>query len=226
MTVLVRGGGPVPGPDVTEEACQPTATSASSGGMSAHASGSSPATGPSSQADAERHSGGSASTGNGEAASWATWRRPPGSSMLSNTGPLASTATRVHPGLAERCRAPRRQRPRHPFRRAPRRAARAGRLRGPIRHGPTEPPAARVVGDPVARCRADHDHARRAGTARGSCGDAPILAECSSTNFTKVTTRSTRTSSCTAIQSGSPTSSSTSSRRSAAGSRTVTRRTR
>ena len=153
--------------------CQPTATSASSGGTSAHASGSSPATGPSSHAGAERHS----RRERLDRQRRPPPRRPPGGGrraldVVEHGAAGQCRDAHVHPRLAERgellgvCGLGIRPDERRDPQPEP------GDRQGAIRHGPAEPPAARVVGDPVARCRADHDHARRAGIARAGRSEA------------------------------------------------------
>ena len=83
-----------PGTSSRRSPCQPTVTNASSGAAVAHTSGSSAATGESSQPWLARQASGTTSTGSGSDASWATWRRPSGRSMFTKTGPRSSSTSR------------------------------------------------------------------------------------------------------------------------------------
>ena len=70
--------------------CQPSATK--DAGIDAQAGGSSPATGPRRRASESCQPGGRVAGSIRSATERQRWRRPPGSSMFSNTGPLASGA--------------------------------------------------------------------------------------------------------------------------------------
>jgi hypothetical protein len=71
--------------------CQPSATNLAE--MSPHSGPSSPATGPRRTASFVVHLGERRDSGMGSATARQCWRLPPGPSMFSNTGPLASRAS-------------------------------------------------------------------------------------------------------------------------------------
>lgn len=77
-----------PGTRRRRRPCQPRAMNGAE--TDAHAGPSSPATEPRKTASFARHSAGNASVSIGSAAERQRWRRPPGPSTFSNTGPFAS----------------------------------------------------------------------------------------------------------------------------------------
>ena len=97
-----------PGTSSRRSPCQPTVTNASSGAAAAHASGSSAATGESSQPWLVRQASGTTSTGSGSEASWATWRRPRAArcSRTPDRDPAARAEARPPPPATGRARGP------------------------------------------------------------------------------------------------------------------------
>ncbi len=182
--------------------CQPTATIASSAACPTHASSTSPATGVNDHARARRHESGTGMGSRGRPTAIAVWRRPFGVSRLWKTGPSSSrTTSRSTPAArsassswapAAACV--------HADDRG-RRDAEPRRRECGVRHAAAESPAARVVRGDVARRGSDVDDLDRwagHGTSGRILRDPHHDASeptCSSTNSTRATTRSIRTSS-------------------------------
>ena len=193
--------------------CQPNATQAVGAGWSAHASGSSLATGARIQRRRRASDPGRPSTGTGDPDPRLIWTRPSGASWLWNTGPLGSgRAHQLDARIDQEVELPGVGRELVDADERTRADAQAGARQRAVGDAAAQAPAARVGLVDVARGGTDDDHVRRA--VPGPCRSAwdigpplsspPILGRdepsrwtnrSGSTSCTRGTTTSTATSS-------------------------------